>query len=279
LSHREQETPVSEKTPTPIWTFGAAYRVLAARQKAGAGVPFYTRVVNRRLGRVGAAAGAALGVTPHAVSLAGGALWALALLWLCLVPASFPVVLGVVVLLVISFGLDSADGQLARLTGRTGRAGEWLDHVLDAARHVAVHLSVAVALSRVSDLPGPGRSALALPLLFALVSVTRFVAQILGEQLRGGARGTAPGGRTPSGSASGGLGALIQLPADTGVLNASLLLLPVPGVFLAVYAVLVAANAVLLAATLRRRFAELAELDRVVARAHRPARPDGAGVR
>lgn len=275
---------MSEKTPTPIWTFATAYRVLAARQKAGAGVPFYTRVVNRRLGRVGAAAGAALGVTPHAVSLAGGALWAVALLWLCLVPPSFPVVLGVVALLVISFGLDSADGQLARLTGRTGRAGEWLDHVLDAARHVAVHLSVAVALYRVSDLPGPGRSALALPLLFALVSVTRFVAQILGEQLRGssarrGGQGGAPGGRTPGGRASGGPGALIQLPADTGVLNASLLLLPLPGAFLAVYAVLTLANAVLLAATLRRRFAELAELDRAAARTNRPARPDGVGVR
>ena len=273
-----------EKTPTPIWTFGTAYRVLAARQKAGAGVPFYTRVVNRRLGRVGAAAGAALGVTPHAVSLAGGVLWAVALLWLCLVPVSFPVVLGVVALLVISFGLDSADGQLARLTGRTGRAGEWLDHVLDAARHVAVHLSVAVALHRVSDLPGPGRSALVLPLLFALVSVTRFVAQILGEQLRGSgaarpAQGGAPGSRTPGGRASGGVGALIQLPADTGVLNASLLLMPLPGVFLAVYAVLTAANAVLLAATLRRRFAELAELDRLAARADRLARHDGAGVR
>ncbi|GAA1946344.1 CDP-alcohol phosphatidyltransferase family protein [Nocardioides panacihumi] len=269
-----------EKTPTPIWTFGTAYRVLAARQKAGAGVPFYTRVVNRRLGRVGAAAGAALGVTPHAVSLVGGALWAVALLWLCVVPASFPVVLGVVALLVVSFGLDSADGQLARLTGRTGRAGEWLDHVLDAARHIAVHLSVAVALHRVADLPGPGRSALVLPLLFALVSVTRFVAQILGEQLRGGSGrrpvqgSAASGGRTP-----GGASALIQLPADTGVLNASLLLMPLPGVFLAVYAVLTVANAVLLVATLRRRFAELAELDRVAAREDRLSRAGGVGVR
>jgi phosphatidylglycerophosphate synthase len=239
----------------PTWTFGDAYRVLAARQKPGAGVPFYTRVVNRRLGRVGAAAGAALEVAPHAVSIAGGALWAAALLWLCWGPSSFPAVLLVVGLLVVSFGLDSADGQLARLTGRTGRAGEWLDHVLDAARHVAFHLSVAVALYRVGDLPGRGGLVLLLPLHFALVSATRFFAQVLGEQLRGASGTPAPGRTARNGSG------LVQLPADTGVLNASLLLLPVPGLFVVVYAALAAANTVLLIATLRRRFAELAKLD------------------
>ena len=246
-------------TPVPSWTFADAYRVLTARQKPGAGVPFYTRVVNRRLGRIAAAACAVWGLTPHAVSLAGGALWIAALIGLCLVPTSFPTVLVAVAVLVVSFALDSADGQLARLTGRTGRAGEWLDHVLDGARHVTVHLSVAVALYRFADLPGPGGLALLLPLGFALVSSTRFFAQVLAEQLRGGAAAGAP--RGASEPAVRPLRGLLQLPADTGVLNASLLLLPAPAVFVAVYGVLAAANGVLLLATLRRRFAELARLD------------------
>jgi phosphatidylglycerophosphate synthase len=241
----------------PAWTFGDAYRVLTARQKPGAGVPFYTRVVNRRLGRVAAAGCAALGLAPHTVSLAGGALWVVALLSVALVTTSAWSILVAVALLVVSFALDSADGQLARLTGRTGRAGEWLDHVLDAARHVAVHLSVAVALYRFADLPGPEGLALLVPLLFGLVSSTRFFAQVLGEQLRG----HAGGGRGPAGRASG---RLVQLPADTGVLNACLLLLPVPGAFLTVYGALAVANALLLVATLRRRFVELTTLDDAV---------------
>ncbi|WP_017936586.1 CDP-alcohol phosphatidyltransferase family protein [Nocardioides sp. Iso805N] len=247
------------------WTFRDAYQALAARQKPGAGVPFYTRVVNRRLGRIGGAAGAMLGLSPSAVSIAGGALWAVALLGLCLMPMSVPTVLVVFALLVISFGLDSADGQLARLTGRSSRAGEWLDHVLDCARHSAVHLSIAVALYRATDLPGPGRLALALPLLFAVVSTTRFFAQVLGEQLRDGGGSRQVPDRSPRASRG-----LVQLPADTGVLNACLLLLPVPAVFLVVYAVLAGANLLLLAATLRRRFIELAGVDAAAA-APRPA--------
>lgn len=242
------------------WTFRDAHQTLAARQKPGAGVPFYTRVVNRRLGRIGAAAAAVLGLSPSTVSIAGGVLWAVALLGLCLMPMSVPTVLVVFALLVISFGLDSADGQLARLTGRSSRAGEWLDHVLDCARHSAVHLSIAVTLYRAADLPGPGRLAVVLPLLFAVVSTTRFFAQVLGEQLRAGA-GAA---QVPDRAHRAGRG-LVQLPADTGVLNACLLLLPLPAVFLAVYAVLAAANVLLLAATLRRRFNELADLDSAAA--------------
>ena len=36
---------------------------------------------------------------------------------------------GVTVLLILGFALDSADGQVARLTGGGSPSGEWLDHV------------------------------------------------------------------------------------------------------------------------------------------------------
>lgn len=242
-----------EAQPVPA-RFGDAYRALALRQKTGSGVPFYTRVINRRLGRLIAAAASPLRVSPNAVSLASAALWLAGLALLATVPTSVPVVIVVVVILTLSFGLDAADGQLARLTGRTGRAGEWLDHVLDAARQVAVHLAVLIALFRFADTDA---KTLLIPLAFALVASTRFVAQVLAEQLRGGAApapAVRPVPRRP--------GAMIQLPADTGTLNATLLLLPAPTVFLIVYGALALANTGLLAATLVRRFAELAAQDR-----------------
>ncbi|MFT4288900.1 CDP-alcohol phosphatidyltransferase family protein [Nocardioides sp.] len=228
-------------------------------------MPFYTRVVNRRLGRVFAAAAATRRLSPNAVSVGSAVLWAAALVVLCLVPTTLWSAVAVVALLVLSFGLDAADGQLARLTGRSGRAGEWLDHVLDAGRHVAVHLAVAVALYRFTDLSA---ATLLIPLGFATVSSTRFVAQVLAEQLR-------PASATPSASPAASLasspagsrgGALLQLPADTGVLNASLLLLPAPTVFVVVYGLLALANAGLLVATMARRFTELSRLDRAAVR-------------
>jgi phosphatidylglycerophosphate synthase len=251
-------TAVPPKTPPPAWTFADAYRILGSRQKPGVGVPFYTRVVNRRLGRVGAAAASAARLSPNVVTLVGAALWVAALAILCSVPTSPGVTLLVVALLVLSFGLDSADGQLARLTARSSAAGEWLDHVIDAARHVAVHLAILVALYRFADLDP---LLLLVPLGFCTVATTRFIAQILAEQLRPRAAR-----RRPAPPGHGGIGALLQLPADTGVLNASLLLLPFPHLFISVYGVLAAGNLVLLTATVRRRMVELSRLDSEAAR-------------
>lgn len=47
--------------------------------------------------------------------------------------------------LVVGFAFDSADGQLARLTGRGGPDGEWLDHVVDCAKMVLVHTAVLIS--------------------------------------------------------------------------------------------------------------------------------------
>ncbi|MEH3032546.1 MAG: CDP-alcohol phosphatidyltransferase family protein [Aeromicrobium erythreum] len=229
--------------------YRAAHATLAAAQKPGHGVPFYMRVVNRRIGRVLAAGLAQTRTTPDHVTALSALSALLGLALLVLAPPTPVVAVGVVLLLQLAFALDSADGQLARLTGRGSGAGEWTDHVVDAGRTILFHLAIAVALVR-HEL-APVAWAL-LPLGFAVVASVRFFAQILAEQLRpaGSAEPPRPGG-------PGGRAALLQLPADTGVVNASLLLWPWTTTFLLGYGLLAAATTVLLGATLVRRRREL----------------------
>jgi len=218
----------------------ASYDQLATAQKPGGGVPFYMRAVNRRLGRAIAAVAARLGATPDQMTAMSGLLFALGMAVLVAFAPSVPVAVAVTVLLQLAFAFDSADGQLARLTGRGSVAGEWLDHVVDAARLLALHIGVAVCLALHTDVDAAW---LLLPLGFAGVASVRFFAQILAEQLD---RSTAAPSPAP------GRGWL-QTPADAGVINLVFLLWPWTPVFLAVYAALAAANLVLLMATLQRK--------------------------
>ena len=220
----------------------ASYARLAAAQKSGAGVPFYMRVVNRRLGRAIAAVGARLGLSPDAMTALSALLAVVGLALLVALPPSPVQAVLVVLVLQTAFAFDSADGQLARLTGGGSRAGEWLDHVVDAGRTLLVHLAVAVAMFRHLDVADGW---LLLPLAFAVVASVRFFAQILAEQLTRSA-GAAP-------DTGGRLTALVQTPADVGVVNLVFLLWPWAPAFLAGYGLLALANTVLLLATLRRR--------------------------
>jgi phosphatidylglycerophosphate synthase len=228
-----------------------AYARLARAQKSGAGVPWYMRVVNRRLGRILAAVAAQTRATPDhmtAISflsfLAGAAL-------LALVEPSAAVAVAAMLLLQIGFAFDSADGQLARLRGGGSPAGEWLDHVVDSARHLLFHVAVLIGLYRFADVPD---AVLLIPLAFALFSTVRFFAQILAEQL---ARRDPVAGpeSVPR------FGVWIQAPADTGLLNVVVLLWAWTTPFLWVYGAMAALNGLLLAATAVRRHRELTALD------------------
>ena len=215
-----------------------SYTMLASAQKPGAGVPYYMRFANRRFGRMIAAVAKRLGATPDQMTAASALLFVAGMSVLVWSSPSILVALVVTVLLQLAFAFDSADGQLARLTGTGSAAGEWLDHVVDAARILLLHLGVAVCLQRHTDI---GTAWSLLPLGFAFVASLRFFAQILGDQLM-----TSP-------STAGGSRALLQTPADPGVVNAAFLLWPWTPVFLIGYAVLGAGNLLLLLATLRRR--------------------------
>ncbi|OAX67752.1 hypothetical protein A5N15_01010 [Rothia kristinae] len=45
-------------------------------------------------------------------------------------------------LFALGYAMDSADGQVARVTGASSPGGEWLDHVVDSVRVPAIHLTV-----------------------------------------------------------------------------------------------------------------------------------------
>ena len=81
-----------------------------------------------------------------------------------------------VVLLQLGFAFDSADGQLARLKGGGSPAGEWLDHVVDSARHLLFHLAVLIGVFRFTDVD---EVVLIIPLAFGVVSSVRFFVVLL----------------------------------------------------------------------------------------------------
>ena len=222
----------------------ASYARLAAAQKPAAGVPFYMRAVNRRLGRLLAAVAARLGRTPNQMTAVSGLFFVAGIAVLAGFEPSVLVALSVTVLLQLGFAFDAADGQLARLTGAGSPAGEWLDHVVDAARILVLHLGVAVCLHLHTDVD---TAWLLVPLGFAVVASVRFFAQLLADQLS----------TTAGPVATGRMGGCIQTPADAGVVNLVFLLWPWTSAFLALYLVLAAGNALLLLATLLRRHSSL----------------------
>ena len=200
---------------------------LDAAQKPGDGVPAYTRWVNRRGARLVAALAAASGLTPNAVSALSFLLSALALGYL----------------------FDSADGQVSRVTHAASRTGEWIDHVADAFRSPAIHLSLAVTTVLHSGRPW-----------FALVAVVhawvtsgQFLSQILAEQfVRAAGRKQTRGGTLRS---------IVLLPTDPGALCWSFLLYGLGAPFRVIYtllAVIALAHSML---SLTRRYRDLRALD------------------
>lgn len=231
--------------PTARRSFRAALGELGAVQKPGAGFPAYTRWVNRRLARYAAAAAYRIGATPNGVTAASATASAAAVVLLVAAPVTGPTGIAAAALLALGYLLDSADGQVARLTGRGSIAGEWLDHVVDAIRTPAVHLAVLTGLLR----SGAPAAVVALPMLFCVVAVGQFMSQVLAEQLSGRVH------RRPAGD--GIRQSWMTLPTDTGVLCWSFVLWGLPGAFVPVYAALLVLNALHAAVSMRRKYQHL----------------------
>lgn len=224
---------------------------LRTRQKSSKGVSYYSRLINRPLGRVLAAGFSLTPLTPNQVSLISAAITAAGVALLATAAPTVGVGVAVWALLALGFAVDSADGQLARLRGGGSAAGEWLDHVLDAAKMVAVHTAVLISWYRFTDLPD---AALLIPLAYQLIAVTMFAGGVLAELLqRHRAEGHAPA--TPS-----RLRAVALLGADYGVFCAMFLLLGWSALFAAVYTAAAAVNALALAALAARWFLTLRRL-------------------
>jgi phosphatidylglycerophosphate synthase len=221
-------------------------RHMSTAQKPAKGVSAYTLFVNRPAGRVLAALAHRAGATPDQLTVLGALFTFPALAAVALVRPGPGLAVCVWAALAVGFALDSADGQLARLQRSGSPSGEWLDHVLDCVKLVALHLVVLVSFYRFFALPDP--AFLLAPLLFELAAVVTFFAGVLTEQLQ---RQTAP-------AASASAPRLVLLlPVDYGVTCLGFLCLGSQQVFLAVYCALLLAHLLFLAAFLVKWFREL----------------------
>jgi phosphatidylglycerophosphate synthase len=246
---------VSPTSPAP--SVAATIRLLASAQKpATKGSPPYSVLVNRRLGRVLAAVAFRIGLTPNQVSLVSGAFTAAGLALIALVDPTVPVAVAVTLALVLGYGLDSADGQLARLRGGGSPAGEWLDHVLDSAKAGAVHLVVLIGWFRFHDLADAW---LLLPLAYTVVDSVLFFATWITERMRreNGAGGPKPGEEP---SRWDWVRKVLLLPTDYGVLTLVMLTLPFTTVFLVLYGGMFLGTALFALAALPKWFREITVL-------------------
>jgi phosphatidylglycerophosphate synthase len=233
---------------------------LAAAQKPARGTAAYSRLVNRPLARRVAAAAHQAGLTPNGATAVSAGLSAAGLALVALVPPSWPLGVGVAVLLSAGYVMDSVDGQLARLRGRGSVAGEWLDHTVDCVKTCTLHLVVLVSLYRFA--PGWPDAVLLVPMVFLVVDITCYFGILQMPHLRSGREARGPGHT----EAEGPWRRWLILPSDYGVFCWMFLLLGAPAVFMAGYALMLAANAALLAIACRKWWGELRALDAEVAR-------------
>lgn len=210
--------------------------------------------MNRPVGRVFAAALHEMHLTPNQVSMISAAFTAVGIILLAAVPASVGLGVAVWLLLALGYALDSADGQVARLRGGGSLAGEWLDHVIDAFKTVALPLCVAIGWFRFFPL---GHDAwLLVPLAMAVGTTGEFFAMILNDLLR--AREGVPQAAQQGGSSL--LRSLAGLPTDYGIECLSFILWGFPRVFVIVYLLLAIAKFGYLALALPTWFRRMKEL-------------------
>jgi phosphatidylglycerophosphate synthase len=235
-------------------SFAEVVARLAAAQKSRApGAPAYSIYVNRPLGRLLAASAYLAGLTPNAVTAISAVFTFSGIVIIALVPPAPLTGLGIGLLLILGYALDSADGQVARLRGGGSPAGEWLDHVVDAAKISSLHLAVLISWFRFLALPS--ELLLLVPLGFAIVAAVLFFAMILNDFLR--ARDDSGRRDRPAG---GGIRSLLVLPTDYGVLCIAFLLFGLPAAFVPVYGLLFVANTAYALLALPKWFREMGRI-------------------
>lgn len=225
---------------------------LASAQKGHArGAPGYSVYVNRRIGRVLAAAAYRLGLTPNQATLVSAAHTFVAIVLIATVPPSWWAGVLIAVLLVLGYAWDSADGQVARLRAGGSVAGEWLDHFVDAVKIASLHLAVLIGLYRFTpDLQGP---LLLIPIGYSVVATVTFFGMILNDLLKG-ARGISST-HTRGGGTFGR--SMLLLPTDFGLLCLVFVMWGAPPVFLVAYSALFVLNTLFLGAASVKWFREM----------------------
>lgn len=238
-------------------TFSESVRSLRAAQKSNRGAPLYSRLVNRPVGRIFAAAAHRLGLTPNQVTGVSALFTFTGIVLVVLVRPTPVTSATVAVLLALGYALDSADGQLARLLGGGTPAGEWLDHVVDCAKTATIHLSVLISLYRFADLPTD--LLLLVPLSFSAFDAVWFFGFILTERLR---RPGGPALASSERSRPSVVRSLLALPTDYGILCLVFLTLAWPEIFLVAYGILMLGTAGYLVLALPKWYRDVAGLNR-----------------
>jgi phosphatidylglycerophosphate synthase len=236
----------------PPADFREALAGLRLVQKPSRGAPAYSRLVNRRLGRLLAAVAYRLGLTPDAVTAVSAACTFAGIALVALVAPSPASAAAVCLLLVTGYALDAADGQLARLRGGGSVAGEWLDHVVDAAKIACLHLAVLVSWYRFDGTRGP---ALLVPLAYEVVATVMFFVIILNDRIRRDQPSVSPG-------RSSLLYSLAVVPTDYGLLCLVFALGFWRDGFRWTYTALMAANLVFAVLALVKWYREMRAYDR-----------------
>ncbi|MFP7833509.1 CDP-alcohol phosphatidyltransferase family protein [Marisediminicola sp. LYQ134] len=231
------------------------HRLASAQKKRAPGAPAYSVFVNRKVGRYIAAWAYRAGLTPNQVTGISALLSLAAIVLIATVHPSWWLGVLVWLLLASGYAFDSADGQVARLRGGGSPAGEWLDHVVDATKIVALHGAVLIAAYRFFDLDSDAW--LLIPLGFALVGSVSFFAMILNDLLKTIHRGTAKDTGAPAPRAHSPLRSLLLLPTDYGVVCIVFVLLGAPILFFVGYSLLFAAALGHLVLALRKWFNDM----------------------
>ncbi|MEU4207212.1 CDP-alcohol phosphatidyltransferase family protein [Rothia terrae] len=241
---------MSTAAPRPTG-FKDTLAALNSAQKPGIGVPAYTRWINRRIARVFAAAAVKFGITPNGVTAISSAFSVAGLLVLLFAAPTILTGFIVALLFALGYALDSADGQVARVTGASSPSGEWLDHVVDSIRVPSIHLAVLVGFIRYADhWASSGWKLWWLPMAFTVVTVGHFMSQILAEQLRNNRKTSAP----PTG---GPLRSFVNLHMDAGTLCWIFIFWGFGTGFLVVYGLLFLGNFLTMVVSMRRKYKSL----------------------
>lgn len=239
-----------------------AYVTLRKAQKPAYGAPAYSRWVNRPAGRVLAAAAYRLGMSPNQVTAVSALFTYAGIAVVALVRPMPATSVAAAILLLVGYALDSADGQLARLTKSGRPSGEWLDHVIDMGKVCLLHGSIAVSWAR-WGVPGRGWDegwAVGIPVLFLTVSVVAFFGWLLSDLLvrisRARGASVAPALSTAAPAAAPALRSILRLPSDYGLLALTFLVYST-WVFPVAYTLLLVANSAILAAALPTWFRQV----------------------
>lgn len=240
--------------------FGEALAGLARAQKTSKGGPAYSRLVNRRLGRILAAVAFTVGGTANQVTAVSALLTFAGISTIALVspsPASSAVAC---LLLVGGYALDSADGQLARLRGGGSIAGEWLDHVVDAIKIAALHMAVIVSWHRFGD---ASDLQLLIPVGYQVVASVMFFVTMLNDRIRRAQRGSSAMLLAGDGESSV-LYSLAVLPTDYGLLCLAFSFMFWEAAFRATYAALFVTNVAFLLLALIKWYREMRGYDQQI---------------